>query len=63
MVWTYASQAGRASHHWPANEVVTNLAGAKELLAAAHLAGAKPMDLDGIVFELDEYTKPSAANQ
>jgi len=63
MVWTYASQAGRASHHWPANEVATNLAGAKELLAAAHLAGAKPMDLDGIVFELDEYTKPSAANQ
>ena len=63
MVWTSASQTAQMSHHWPAQQVATDLAGVMELVAAARLAGAKPMDLDGIVFELDEYTKSSAANQ
>ena len=60
MEWTYASQAGRASHHWPANEVAADLAGGVELAAAAHALGGTPVDRDNTTFELPEITDSPA---
>jgi hypothetical protein len=50
MPWTYASQAGQASTHWPAQEAAADLAGGPELAAAARAAGGTPVDPDGAIF-------------
>jgi hypothetical protein len=56
MLSTYASQAGQASHHWPAHEAAADLAGGVELAAAAHAIGATPVNRDNTTFELFEIT-------
>jgi hypothetical protein len=63
MVWTSSSQTAQMSHHWPAQQVATDLSGGVELAAAARAPGGTPVNSDGIVFDLDEKPKPSAANQ
>jgi hypothetical protein len=60
IIWTYASQAGRASHHWPANEVAADLAGGVELAAAARALGGTPVDRDNTMFELHEISDSPA---
>jgi hypothetical protein len=60
IVWTYASQAGQASHHWSANEVATDLAGGVELTIAARAAGGTPIEQESSVFEFEK--KASAPN-
>jgi hypothetical protein len=54
MVWTCASQAGKASTHWPAQEVATDLSGGAELAAAARAAGGTPSGSGSMIFDLKE---------
>jgi hypothetical protein len=54
MLRTYASQAGQASTHWPANQVATDLSGGAELAAAARAAGGSPSGSGSMIFDLKE---------
>ena len=44
MVYSHSSQAAQLSRHWPAQRLALDLAGDKELKAAAHSLGAIPAD-------------------
>jgi hypothetical protein len=54
VVWTYASQAAQASHHWPANQVASDLAGGAELTIAARVSGDTPVESGSVIFDLNE---------
>jgi hypothetical protein len=60
MAWTPASLASQVSTHWPANQVAVDLAGGAELAAASRISGARLIDREQVIFELDESTRPTA---
>jgi len=63
ILWTYASQAGWASTHWPAQEAAAALAGGAELAAASRAAGGTQIDSAGAIFELQGNGGSPAPNQ